>query len=267
MTCPSCGGQNREEVAFCGQCGTSLYLLCSVCGAKNPADHRFCGNCGTRLIGLEPGPEGPTHPERRLVSVLFADLVGYTAFAENRDAEEVGEVLSDYFAAAMEIVERFGGVVEKYIGDAVMAVWGAPLAREDDAERAVRAGLELIDMVDKLGARLGIEGFALPRGEASVSPGGNGTGMVVGDLVNTASRLQAIAEPKAVVVGGTTYRLTKDAVRFVSLGSLQLKGRSEPVEAWRAERVTAARGGRYRGEGLGRPFGRRDEDLPHLQDL
>jgi class 3 adenylate cyclase/tetratricopeptide (TPR) repeat protein len=206
-----------------------------------------------------------------LVSVLFADLVGYTGFAENRDAEEVREVLSDYFAAAREIVERFGGVVEKYIGDAVMAVWGAPLAREDDAERAVRAGLELIDMVDKLGARLGIEGFALrggvASGEASVSPGGNGTGMVVGDLVNTASRLQAIAEPKAVVVGGTTYRLVKDAVRFVSLGSLQLKGRSEPVEAWRAERVTAARGGRYRGEAVEAPFVGRDEDLRHLKDL
>lgn len=242
-----------------------------MCGTANPADHHFCGNCGARLASPEPLAELATHPERRLVSVLFADLVGYTGFAENRDAEEVREVLSEYFAAAREIVERFGGVVEKYIGDAVMAVWGAQLAREDDAERAVRAGLELIDMVDKLGARLGIEGFALrggvTSGEAAVSPAGNGTGMVVGDLVNTASRLQAIAEPKAVVVDEATYRLVKDAIRFISLGPLRLKGKAEPVEAWRAERVTAVRGGRYRGGAIEAPFVGRDDELRHLKDL
>ena len=130
--------------------------------------------------------------ERRLVSVLFADLVGFTPFAEERDAEEVRETLSRYFDIAREIIDRYGGTVEKFIGDAVMAVWGAPIAREDDAERAVRAALDLVDAVTTLAPGIQARAGVL-TGEAAVTLGAVGEGMVAGDLVNTAARLQSVA--------------------------------------------------------------------------
>ena len=137
--------------------------------------------------------------ERRLVSVLFADLVGFTTLSENRDAEEVRELLSRYFETARTIIERYGGTVEKFIGDAVMAVWGTPIAREDDAERAVRAALDLTAAVTSLGDEVGAHGLraraGVLTGEAAVTLGAEGQGMVAGDLVNTASRIQSAAEP------------------------------------------------------------------------
>ncbi len=143
--------------------------------------------------------------ERRHVSVLFADLVGFTPFAEERDAEEVRDILSRYFELAGEVIARHGGSVEKFIGDAVMAVWGAPVAHEDDAERAVRAGLELVAAVRRLGPTFAARARVL-TGEAAVTVGATGQGMVAGDLVNTAARLQAVAPPGAVLVGEATAR-------------------------------------------------------------
>ena len=143
--------------------------------------------------------------ERRLVSVLFADLVGFTNASEARDAEDTRELLTRYFELARTTIERYGGAVEKFIGDAVMAVWGAPVANEDDAERAVRAALELVAAIpaldDALTARAGVL-----TGEAAVTVGAEGQGMVAGDLVNTASRIQSAAEPGTVLVGETTRR-------------------------------------------------------------
>ena len=159
MICSSCGTANPSGTRFCGSCGTSLSAGCSVCGFANPPGNRFCGNCGTALAASSPAGQaasaeiGSPTPvaERRLVSVLFADLVGFTPFAEEKDAEDVRDTLTRYFAIATRIVERYGGTIEKFIGDAVMAVWGAPTAREDDAERAVRAALDLVDAVGELG--------------------------------------------------------------------------------------------------------------------
>src|SRR5512145_2948790 len=133
MTCPSCGTENREGRKFCSQCGTPLALACPTCGAPNEPDERFCGECGAALSATaapaasrpEPGPAS----ERRLVSVLFADLVGFTALSESRDSEEVRELLSRYFDTSRRLIELYGGTVEKFIGDAVMAVWGTPSAR------------------------------------------------------------------------------------------------------------------------------------------
>jgi class 3 adenylate cyclase/predicted nucleic acid-binding Zn ribbon protein len=168
MDCSNCGAANDPGQKFCGQCGASLVTACPNCGSANPADRRFCGECGTSLANaagtagpgaLETGsvstllvaPAAAQVVERRLVSVLFADLVGYTPYSEAHDPEDVRETLDRYFEVARNAIERHGGTIEKFIGDAVMAVWGAPVAREDDAERAVRAGLELVDAVAALG--------------------------------------------------------------------------------------------------------------------
>jgi class 3 adenylate cyclase/tetratricopeptide (TPR) repeat protein len=210
-----------------------------------------------------------TH-ERRFVAVLFADIVGFTSFSEARDPEVVRGALTEYFDRARDIITTFGGAVEKFIGDAVMAVWGATVAHEDDAERAVRAGLELTDMVDHLGQALDGGGLSLRvgvlSGEASVAPATPERGFVVGDLVNTASRLQSIAEPGTVVVGDATYRMLENAFEFEPLGRHSLKGKSDPVAAWRVVRVATDRTGRGRGGGLEPAFIGREEELRLLKD-
>ena len=163
MDCPSCGAENRAGRKFCAECGTPLALACPACGAANEPGERFCGECGqpleTAASTAPPPAPPPAEAERRLVTVLFADLVGFTELSEGRDAEEVRELLSRYFELARQVVGRFGGLVEKFIGDAVMAVWGTPVAREDDAERAVRAALDLISAVHALGEEARIAGL------------------------------------------------------------------------------------------------------------
>src|SRR5438093_1220132 len=146
MICATCGAENRVGRKFCADCGASLALACPACGAPNEPGERFCGECGARIDNaVSPLAAEATAPvaERRLVSILFADLVGSTPLSESRDAEEVRELLSSYFELARTLIARYGGTVEKFIGDAVMAVWGTPTATEDDAERAVRAALDL----------------------------------------------------------------------------------------------------------------------------
>ena len=174
MTCSSCGTENLAGAKFCMECASPLASACSSCGFANLPNAKFCSECATPLVPVAPAPRTeaggrPSSPstgvateapsdrtaERRLVSVLFADLVGFTAFSEGRDAEEVRDLQARYFGTVEEIIARYGGTIEKFIGDAVMALWGAPLAFEDDAERAVRAGLDLVDGVRSLGS--GIE--------------------------------------------------------------------------------------------------------------
>jgi class 3 adenylate cyclase/tetratricopeptide (TPR) repeat protein len=204
--------------------------------------------------------------ERRLVSVLFADLVGFTPYAEGRDAEDVRGLLSRYADLAGEVVTRYGGTIEKFIGDAVMAVWGAPTAHEDDAERAVRAGMEIVDAVRTLGDGISARGGIL-TGEAAVTLGAQNQGMVAGDLVNTAARLQSVAPAGAVLVGEATVRASDRAIVFEPVGETSLKGKSAPVPAWRALRVVAERGGRGRSEALEAPFVGRADELRLLKDL
>jgi class 3 adenylate cyclase/predicted ATPase len=204
--------------------------------------------------------------ERRLVSVLFADLVGFTTLAEGRDAEDTRELLSRYFDLSRDVIGRYGGTVEKFIGDAVMAVWGAPIAHEDDAERAVRAGLELVDAVKALGPGIAARAGVL-TGEAAVTLGATNQGMVAGDLVNTASRLQSVAAPGTVLVGEATERAASRAIAFEMAGEQTLKGKPAPVPAWRALRVIAQVGGRNRTETLEAPFVGRDDELRLLKDL
>ena len=174
-TCSVCGAGNPAAQKFCGQCGSALAAVCSSCGATNAPGQRFCGECGSPLSDPASRPlpgrgratdagSGCSAAERRLVSVLFADLVGFTTLSESRDAEEVRELLSRYFDTCRRLIERYGGTVEKFIGDAVMAVWGTPVAQEDDAERAVRAALDLVAAVAALGDEVGAPTFG--RGPA-----------------------------------------------------------------------------------------------------
>ncbi len=225
------------------------------------ADHnRAGGSAGARINTSSRGAE------RRLVSILFADLVGFTPFAEERDSEEVRETLTRYFDMAREVIERYGGTVEKFIGDAVMAVWGAPTAREDDAELAVRAALELVDAVGGLGKGIQARAGVL-TGEAAVTLGATNQGMVAGDIVNTASRLQSVAPPGSVLVGESTHRATTAAIAYEEAGEQLLKGKQAPVAAWRALRAVAERGGRNRAEQLEAPFVGRAEEMRLLKDL
>ena len=283
MNCSSCGSPNQAGRKFCGQCGQPLAVTCAACGSANAPTERFCGECGSALSAATPVVGGVTAPtasrpaesqpvaERRHVSVLFADLVGFTALGERRDPEAVRELLTRYFDTAREIVERYGGVVEKFIGDAVMAVWGTPVAHEDDAERSVRAGLELVEAVRGLGAEVGLSDLELRAGvlsgEAAVTLGATNQGMVAGDPVNTASRLQAAAEPGTVLVGESTYQAASGAIVFEPAGEHDLKGKALPVPAWRAIRVVAKRGGAGRSENLEPPFVGREEELRLLKDL
>jgi class 3 adenylate cyclase/tetratricopeptide (TPR) repeat protein len=209
--------------------------------------------------------------ERRIVSVLFADLVGFTAASEARDAEDTRELLSRYFETCRRLIGLYGGVVEKFIGDAVMAVWGAPVATEDDAERAVRAALDLVAAVTALGDEAGASGLraraAVLTGEAAVTIGAEGEGMVAGDLVNTASRIQGIAEPGQVLVGEATRRATEAAIAYEDAGLHELKGKAGLVPAWRALRVVSGTRGSLRSEGLEAPFVGRDRELRLIKDL
>jgi class 3 adenylate cyclase len=204
--------------------------------------------------------------ELRLVSVLFADLVGFTTLTEHQDAEETRELLSRYFDLARSVIGMYGGTVEKFIGDAVMAVWGTPTSHEDDAERAVRAGLELVAAVHSLGPSI-VARAGVMTGEAAVTIGALGQGMVAGDLVNTASRLQSVAAPGTVLVGEATMRASSAAITFESAGEHALKGKSAPVPAWQALRVVAMRRGRSGAGTLEPPFVGRDEELRQLKEL
>jgi class 3 adenylate cyclase len=204
-------------------------------------------------------------------SVLFCDVVGFTPLSEARDPEAVRELLSQYFGVARTVITRYGGVVEKFIGDAVMAVWGTPTATEGDAERAVRAALDLVGAVAELGAGAGLPGLAVRAGvvtgEVAVNLGAVGEGMVAGDAVNTASRVQAAAEPGWVLVDAATQRLAGSAVGFADAGEHALKGKAGPAQLWRATRVLSGVGGSQRVDGLEAPLTGRDAELRTIRDL
>ena len=277
MTCLNCGTTNRVGAKFCMECAAPLAANCPSCGASNFPAAKFCSECATPLGGVaqaaatdQAGAAASTaaapSAERRLVSVLFADLVGFTPFAEERDAEETREMLSRYFEIASDVIGRYGGTVEKFIGDAVMAVWGTPVAHEDDAERSVRAGLELVDAIRSLGPTIHARAGIL-TGEAAVTLGATNQGMVAGDMVNTAARLQSAAAPGTVLVGESTVRASEAAIAYEAVGEQALKGKAAPVPAWRALRVVAERGGRNRADTLEAPFVGRDDELRLLKDL
>lgn len=275
-TCEACGTEGQaDSAAFCFRCGASMGAPgCSSCGAELPAVARFCPSCGTPVDApaLDTVPAAtPQRTARKITSVLFGDLVGFTALAEGRDPEEVRELLTAYFEECRVVVERYGGELEKFIGDAVMAVWGLPVTREDDAERAVRAGLELVERVVALGERIGTPGLAMRVGittaEVAVNLGSVGQGMVAGDAVNTAARIQSTALPGEVWVDDTTRSFTSAAIAFEDAGSHTMKGKAEPVPLWAVRAVVAGVNGDRRDDGLTAPLIGRDRELRLVKEV
>jgi class 3 adenylate cyclase/tetratricopeptide (TPR) repeat protein len=267
VRCPACGQENIGGKRFCVQCGASLELVCARCGERcDPAD-RFCGACGATLREVAAKPSGS---ERRLVSVLFADLVGFTTMSEHRDPEDVRALLSRYFDRCRSVIERHGGTVEKFIGDAVMAVWGTPVAREDDAERAVRSALALTAAIPVLADEVQMPELAVRvgvlTGTAAVEVGAEREGMVLGDTVNTAARVQSIAQPNTVLVDDVTRRASEAAIAYEDAGEHHVKGREAPVRCWTALRVIAGAGGARRSAGLEAQFVGRGAELQAVLD-
>jgi class 3 adenylate cyclase len=238
-------------------------LTCANCGEQNPEGARFCNACASPL----QTDEGALREERKTVTVIFVDLVGFTAQAERLDPEDVRGVLSPYHAHVRAELERHGGTVEKFIGDAVMAVFGAPLVHEDDPERAVRAALAIRDWIaeqEDLQLRV-----AVNTGEALVSIGARpaeGEAMVAGDVVNTAARMQTAAPVNGVLVGESTYRATRDAIGYRDAEPVQAKGKSEPIRVWEAVEALA-RFGTDLSEGATSPLIGRDRELALLRSL
>jgi class 3 adenylate cyclase/tetratricopeptide (TPR) repeat protein len=204
-------------------------LICSACGKENPEEARFCLACGTPF-GAEPAA---AREERKVVTVLFCDLVGFTSRSAQLDPEEVSATLAPYHARLRSTLERYGGTVEKFIGDAVMAVFGAPVAHEDDPERAVRAALAIRDELREDG-KLDVR-IAVNTGEALVRLGARpqeGEGMVAGDVVNTTARLQTAAPVNGVLVGDATYRATARVIDYRQAEPVTAKGKAEAVPVW-----------------------------------
>jgi class 3 adenylate cyclase/tetratricopeptide (TPR) repeat protein len=213
---------------------------CEGCGQENPEAAKFCFACGTALATRASQPE----EERKVVTVLFADLVGFTTRSEKMDPEDVRAMLSPYYLRLRTELERFGGTVEKFIGDAVMALFGAPLAHEDDPERAVRAALAIREAIAEMNAadsRLGLNlRIGVNTGEALVvlsAHPSEGEGMAAGDVVNTAARLQSNAPVNGILVGEQTYRATTQAIEYQDAESIHAKGKAEPVPVWIAVRA------------------------------
>lgn len=230
---------------------------CAGCGTALPADARFCPACG-RAVTVE------VVEERRLVTVLFADLVGFTSLAEHRDPESVKELLDSCFDRLVPVIDEHGGHVDKLIGDELMAIFGAPVAHEDDPERAVRAGLALIDALAGVDASLGLR-VGVNTGEVLAGAVGPAMGYTVtGDVVNTAHRLVTAAEPGQVLVGDRTRQATDRVVAYDLAGDLELKGKAEPVRAWIAG--PAGDGAQHRGtDGRVLPLIGRDRELAGLR--
>ena len=241
-------------------------LICSSCGKQNPDGFAFCGYCSAPLAG-QPAT---ALEERKIVSVLFCDLVGFTASSEQQDPEDVRARIRPYHARLREEIERYGATVEKFVGDAVMAVCGAPVAHEDDAERAVRAGLRILDAIAELNeadpgldlqVRIGIN-----TGEAVVAIGARpeqGEGMVTGDVVNTASRIQGAAPVNGVAVSEQTYRATSRVFEYEELPSVSAKGKAEPLSLWRAKSARSRFGSGVR-DRFKTPFVGRELEKPLL---
>jgi class 3 adenylate cyclase/tetratricopeptide (TPR) repeat protein len=238
-------------------------ITCSACRRDNADTSRFCSACGAALDGA---PQASPREERKIVTVLFADLVGFTSRAERMDPEDVRALLSPYHARLRSELELFGGTVEKFIGDAVMALFGAPIAHEDDPERAVRAALSIRDWVreeEELQVRI-----AVNSGEALVALSARpeaGEGMASGDVVNTAARLQAAAPVNGILVGETTWRATRQAIDYAEQHQVEAKGKVEPIPVWEALQARSRLGVDVAHESRA-PMVGRVEELKVLQD-
>ena len=245
-------------------------IVCPSCGTENPDGAKFCNACATPLE-----PERVGRKERKFATALFADLVGSTSLAEREDPEVVQSIVGRTFDRLAEEIARYEGLLEKFMGDAVLAVFGVPRAHEDDAERAVRAALEMHAVLSELNRGFADEGkptlemrIGIEAGEVLVDlerASGPRDRMLTGDAVNTAARLQSTAEPGRTVVGPAVYASTKDVIEYRELEPLSLKGKAEPVLAWEALRIKARTRGERPRLGLEARLVGRDEELTVLK--
>jgi predicted ATPase/class 3 adenylate cyclase len=264
MRCPNCQTINPPEAKFCHECGRRL-VVCPHCGTVNVPAAKFCIECGTALVpkgeSTEPlselvpamplpreaaGTESKLTPpeERRIVTIMFADIIGSTPLADHLDPEDMRAILVGYFNLMTEQIRRHGGTVEKYIGDAVMAVFGIPVAHEDDPDRAIRAALDMQRALHDFNQRRQAQDaeatqlqmrIGINTGEVA-APGNSRSNrndfLITGDAVNVAARLQQVAAPDTILVGERTYLATREVFDFYPIAPLRLKGKAEPISAW-----------------------------------
>jgi class 3 adenylate cyclase/tetratricopeptide (TPR) repeat protein len=265
LACWSCGFENPAGARFCAGCGKPQRAACPECGTPAPEGARFCSNCGIALGKPSPPAGGAvlTAEARKVVTIVFADLVGSTGLTERLDPEEAREVAGKFYHVVQGAVERYGGAIANLLGDAVLAVFGLPVAHEDDPERAVRAGMAIREAMGglnehletahrvRLAVRVGID-----TGEVVAASGSTfDRDFLVSDAVTSAARLQQSVSPGTVVVGERTYRLTRHAIEYTALPPLEVKGKAEALAVWQAvaplpdradvRRVTAALVGRH----------------------
>jgi class 3 adenylate cyclase/predicted ATPase len=253
MRCPSCNRDNRAERRFCAECGAALAARCATCGVSNDPGEKFCGGCGERLQPAAPAVVSTPAPEpvaallageRRQLTVLFCDLVGSTPLSQQLDAEEWRDLIAQYQQTARGAVARFGGHVAKNLGDGLLIYFGWPTAREDDPERAVRAGLAIVDAMAPLNAqfaagdktRLAIR-IGMHTGPVVIADDGE----VYGETANVAARVQGAAEPDTVVITAATHRLVAGMFVVEDLGAQMLKGVREPVTLYRVLQPSGVR--------------------------
>ena len=252
MQCRSCGFENPEGMKFCNGCGATLKNRCLNCGFENPPQAKFCGECGISLTeqSQQPKSQRKDEPERRQLTVMFCDLVGSTALSEQLDPEELRDVVRIYQEVCAEVIDRFEGHIAQYLGDGLLVYFGYPLAHEDDAQRAMRAGLEIVGVIHELPlhntrlqqslrVRIGIHTGPVVVGE--IGRGERREQLALGDTLNIASRLQDLAEPNTVVISSVTYRLTEGLFECRDLGLHRLKGVSAPVQMYRILGESAVR--------------------------
>jgi class 3 adenylate cyclase/tetratricopeptide (TPR) repeat protein/ribosomal protein L40E len=299
MRCSVCGAENAPGAKFCNQCGSPLLSIsCPVCSATNAPTAKFCNECGSPLPALQPQstPLPGTNTsvelpplasleaeERRIVTILFADMTGSTALADELDPEDVRLLMAGYFGVMAQAIHRHGGTIEKFIGDAVMAVFGIPVTHEDDPDRAVRAALEILYALQGFNnQRVAEEPEAQPiqvriginTGEvvAASEAGEGGQFLITGDAVNVAARLQQHAQPGTILVGSRTYRSTRGAIVYQPVSAFTVKGKPAPLRAWQALRSVEGQAApptqHLRGiEGLPAPFIGRAPELALLDAL
>jgi class 3 adenylate cyclase/tetratricopeptide (TPR) repeat protein/energy-coupling factor transporter ATP-binding protein EcfA2 len=264
MICPKCQFENREEAKFCKKCGIALEFTCPKCGHLYQGDSLFCDECGQALAEPKAAPaidysephsytpkfladkiidtRKSIEGERKLVTVLFADVANYTSISEKLDPEEIHQIMDGCFKVLMDEIHRYEGTIDKFTGDGVMALFGAPVAHEDHARRACYGALAIQKAIgeygDKLEKECGVEfkmRLGLNSGPVIVGSVGNDLRMdytAIGDTTNLASRMETIAKPGSVLVSEDTYKLAKDFFRFEPVGKVEVKGKEEPVEAY-----------------------------------
>jgi len=242
MRCPKCQFENREGAKFCLRCGSSLESKCPQCSKPLPLQARFCDDCGHKLDEPFPKAQPISAPdsERKHVTVLFSDLSGYTAMTEKLDPEEVKEIMGLVFGEISQVVARYEGFVEKFVGDAVMALFGASKAHEDDPVRAIKAAREIHGVISSispsyekrigrsLAMHTGICTGLVVTGDVNLEKGTHG---VLGETINIASRLSGLAKPGEIVIGSETYRQTEGYFTFEPLEATAVKGKNGPGEA------------------------------------